>query len=160
MHKEREYRHWFQKLLSGGLLSSGVNHYLPMNTSNWVRAFVFGCGSESKATGETVLAFVMCLWRKKTLLWRVYMWEASNTMGYIYKVKAKWMSWTSMFWTFNSGLFVYLKWCHWVKGSQGCNEVPNASETKRGLYTIPCRTHVKEQVLCVHFNWVLHYACA
>ncbi len=98
MHKEWEHKHRFQTLLSGGLLSYGVNHYLSMNTSNWVRAFVFGCGSESKATGETVLAFVMCLWTKKTLLWRLYMWEASNTMGYIYKVKAKLMLWTRMFW--------------------------------------------------------------
>lgn len=38
-----------------------VNHKLLMNTSNWVRAFVFGCGREGKATCETVLAFVVCV---------------------------------------------------------------------------------------------------
>lgn len=70
------------------------------------------------------------------------MWEASNINVMDKNVLS----------TFNSGLFVYLKLCHWVKGSQSCNEMPNASETKRGLYTIPCQTHVKEQVLCVHFN--------
>lgn len=55
----------FKPQLSGGMLSSRVNHYLPMNTSNWVRAFVFGCGSEGKATEETVLAFVVCVLKVK-----------------------------------------------------------------------------------------------
>lgn len=89
----------FKLQLSGGLLSSRVNHSLPMNTSNWVKAFVFGCGSEGKATGETLLAFVICVLKERKPC------NGECTCGHPKhdglhlqgQIRVKSMSWTSLF---------------------------------------------------------------
>lgn len=106
----------FKLQLSGGLLSSRVNHSLPMNTSNWVKAFVFGCGSEGEATGETLLAFVIRVLKERKPCNRVC------TCGH---PKTRWVTSPGSNWgeinvmdqpvlitykrKINLGLFVYLK---------------------------------------------------